>query len=217
MVKYVTPVEGAEVFVFVAPDLKAPRLKTLFPGDIAEVHQDTSGWKQVTGETYQGWVASHMLQEFSIGPILTNQFYLSWPTDYKVITQGWNLHPEWYNKYGLPGHEGVDIQAPNNSNIYACADGKITQVIISDTHAYGNHVRIQHVLGYQTIYAHLQSVAVTPQQEVKRKQIIGKANSTGNSTGSHLHLTLKRLNATANGETIFPNDIVDPTPYLIKD
>jgi murein DD-endopeptidase MepM/ murein hydrolase activator NlpD len=217
MTKYVTPVVGAEVFVFAAPDLKAPRLTTLFPGDIVTAVQDVSGWKQVVHTNYQGWVVSHMLQEFSVGPIVTNEFYLSWPTDYKVITQGWNLHPEWYNKYGLPGHEGVDIQAPMNSNIYACAPGRVSQVITSQSHAYGNHIRIKHEKGYETIYAHLQSMAVTPNQVVSRKQLIGKADSTGNSTGSHLHLTLKRQGATANGETNFPNDIINPVPLLVRD
>lgn len=217
MHKYVTPVTGAEVFIFSAPDLKANRMISMRTGALATVLQENSGWSQVTYAGYQGWSASHMLQEFKLGPVLTSQFYLSWPTDYRVITQGYNLHPEWYNKFGLPGHEGVDIQAPYNSNIYACAPGKVTQVIFSDTHAYGNHIRIQHDNGYQTIYAHLISSAVTPMENVERKQLIGQADSTGNSTGSHLHLTLKKLGATARGETNFPNDIINPEPFLVRD
>lgn len=218
MVKYVTPVSGAEVILFSAPDLKSNRVKIIYTGEVVTSLQESSGWSQIiTKENNQGWAATHMLQEFKQEVVNQNLFYLSWPTDYKVITQGYNLHPEWYNKFGLPGHEGVDIQAPMNSNIYACADGKVTQVIFNEDHPYGNHVRIQHDNGYQTIYAHLQSVAVTPQQEVTRKQVIGKADSTGNSTGSHLHLTLKKLGATARGETNFPNDIINPESFLVRD
>lgn len=218
MTKYATPVPGAETFIFSAPDLKANRIKIIYPGEVVTVLQESFGWSQVISkENNQGWAVSHMLQEFVSGPISQNLFYLSWPTDYKVVTQGFGLHPEWYNKYGLPGHEGVDIQAPMNSNVYACAPGKVSQVIYSETHAYGNHIRIQHEKGFQTIYAHLQSIAVTPLQDVKRKELIGQADSTGNSTGSHLHLTLKNLGATARGETVFPNDIINPEPFLIRD
>ena len=46
-------------------------------------------------------------------------------------------------------------------------------------------------------------------------QVIGLADSTGASVGSHLHLTLKRDGATDRGETDYPKDILDPTPFLL--
>lgn len=211
---------GAELFIFEVPDLLASkRIGVVYPGSLLEVLQDDSLWPQIKTSWGQiGYVPKWMTRDFKIGPIGQNLFYLSWPTDYKVVTQGYNLHPEWYNKWGLPGHEGVDIQAPLNSNIYACADGIVSRIIYSDTHNYGNHIRIKHLGGqYETIYAHLLTIDTAVGLEVKRKQYIGKADSTGNSTGSHLHLTLKKLGATASGETIFPNDIIDPTPFLVRD
>jgi hypothetical protein len=45
--------------------------------------------------------------------------------------------------------------------------------------------------------------------------VIGLADSTGASTGSHLHLTLKRDGATERGETTYPKDILDPTPFMV--
>ena len=42
-------------------------------------------------------------------------------------------------------------------------------------------------------------------------QLIGLADSTGNSFGSHLHLTLKHATETLGK---FPNHIVDPTPFV---
>ena len=215
MVKHVTPVPGEEVIIFTSPHIDATRLGYIYPGEIIIVLQESFGWSQIIHKDIQGWAATHMLQEFISGPISQDLFYLSWPTDYKVITQGFNLNPQWYNKYGLPGHEGLDIQAPMNSNIYACADGIVESAYEGGN--YGRQVRIDHRNGFKTIYAHLNTIAVTAGQEVKRKQIIGQADSTGNSTGSHLHLTLKRLNATINGETVFPNDIINPTPYLVRD
>jgi hypothetical protein len=52
-------------------------------------------------------------------------------------------------------------------------------------------------------------------QQVEARDVIGLADSTGNSTGHHLHLTLKKDGATAAGETTYPGDIIDPTPFLV--
>ncbi|TAK14236.1 MAG: M23 family metallopeptidase [Anaerolineae bacterium] len=140
---------------------------------------------------------------------------LYWPTDYHVITQRFGANPEIYSKWGLPGHEGVDIRAPMNTNVYAGADGEVYYVMQeTNTHPYGRHIRIQHENGYRTVYAHMASVQVTIGQKVKAGQLIGKADSTGNSTGSHLHLTLKKDGATARKETQYQGDVIDPTPFL---
>ncbi|HNT75626.1 MAG TPA: peptidoglycan DD-metalloendopeptidase family protein [Anaerolineae bacterium] len=146
-------------------------------------------------------------------------FRMKWPTQYGIITQKFRERPEVYRKFGLPGHEGIDFQAPNGSEIYAVADGFISDVRLDgDTDKmnkpYGNQVRIQHAEGYETIYAHLQEVVVVRGQSVKAGQIIGLADNTGNSFGAHLHFSLKKKNATANRETDYPHDLIDPTPFL---
>lgn len=142
---------------------------------------------------------------------------LHWPTDYAYITQPFGVNPEIYAYWGLPGHEGLDIRAPMNSSIYACADGEVYYVHdrVDDGHPYGRHLRIRHANGYRTVYAHLARVDVRLNQQVRAKEVIGLADSTGNSSGSHLHLTLKRDGATEGGYTHFPKDVLDPTPFLI--
>jgi hypothetical protein len=145
-------------------------------------------------------------------------FYLVWPTDYSFITQEYAANPQIYSRFGMPGHEGVDIRALNNTNIYCCADGVVYRVHNNPdprVHAYGKHVRVRHKDGYKTVYGHLARPLVREGQELKAGELLGKANSTGASTGSHLHLTLKRDGATDRGETNFPKDIIDPTPFLI--
>ncbi len=142
---------------------------------------------------------------------------LQWPTDYPIIVQPFGAHAEIYRRWGLPGHDGVDIRAPFNSNVYACADGEVYLVHDgSGGHPYGIHVRIRHTGGYKTIYAHLNQALAHMGQVVKAGEVIGLADSTGNSVGSHLHLTLKKEGATAAGETPYPADIIDPTPYLVR-
>ncbi len=142
-------------------------------------------------------------------------FRLRWPTDFPAITQKFGANPRIYRRWGLPGHEGVDIRAYTNSNIYACADGTVYEIWPHAWgHPYGIHVRLQHVDGYRTIYAHLKKILVSVGETVKAGQLIAKSDSTGNSTGPHLHLTLKRDGATERGETTYPRDILDPTPFL---
>lgn len=148
-------------------------------------------------------------------PPLDQPFRLYWPTDYRVITQAFGANPEIYSKWGLPGHEGVDLRAPMNSNVYAGADGDVYYLMQeTNTHPYGRHIRLSHAGGYRTVYAHLASIVVKQGDKVKAGQLIGKADSTGNSTGSHLHLTLKKDGATARKETEFQGDVIDPTPFL---
>jgi hypothetical protein len=143
-------------------------------------------------------------------------FYLLWPTDYSVVTQKFGANPHIYSRFGMPGHEGIDIRALTNTNIYCCADGEVYLVHTNPkSHAYGIHVRIRHKDGYKTVYAHLATPLVKVGELVEAGQIIGKADSTGASTGSHLHMTLKRDGATKRGETKYPKDVIDPTPYLV--
>jgi predicted flap endonuclease-1-like 5' DNA nuclease len=148
------------------------------------------------------------------------RFRIHWPTEYGTITQKFGENPRFYNKFGLPGHEGLDFRAPEGTEIYAAADGIVTDVRLDEfadplLKPYGNQVRIQHEGGFKTIYAHLSEVVVMPGQVVKAGQLIGLAGSTGNSSAAHLHLSLKRQGATTAGETGYPYDLVDPEPYLM--
>lgn len=152
-------------------------------------------------------------------------FYLAWPTEHAVITQAFGVNASYYKQFGFPGgHEGVDFKAPMGSKIFACAPGVVTKILNEldpvRPHPYGKHVRILHVSGYETVYAHLKEIVVFKGQQVARGQVIGLANNTGNSRGSHLHLTLVKKGATAEGILSkgikWPRDVVDPTPFLRK-
>ena len=119
---------------------------------------------------------------------------LRWPVDSHRVTQNFGENPPDYKPFGLPGHEGLDLLALTNANVYAASDGKVYQSSHPNNHPYGLHVRIRHTVGnkvYKTVYAHLQKTFVTNGQKVKAGELIGMADNTGNSFGSHLHLTLK--------------------------
>ncbi len=136
-----------------------------------------------------------------------------WPTEFRHITQQFGANPQNYAQFGLPGHEGVDIQATHGSKIFAVAPGQV-KVVETDPekHAYGVHVRISHQDGYETIYAHFQQALVKEGDEVNAGDLIGLADNTGNSFGSHLHLSLKKKGAKIDD---WPPGYVDPTPFLL--
>jgi murein DD-endopeptidase MepM/ murein hydrolase activator NlpD len=142
-------------------------------------------------------------------------FRLIYPVDHVRLTQPFAARPEYYRKYGFPGHEGVDFGVPVGSLVRAAAAGVVKMVDSPKGHPYGLHIRITHPEGFETIYAHLSRASAFPGDAVEAGEIIGKSGNTGNSTGPHLHFTLKKKGATAAGETQFPKDVVDPTPYFL--
>jgi len=146
-------------------------------------------------------------------------FHIRWPTRFGAITQEFGARPEFYGKFGLPGHEGIDFEAPEGSELYAVANGVVTDVRPDGDSdplgkPYGNQVRIQHDEGYTSIYAHLSQIMAQESQPVQAGQLIGFSGNTGNSFGAHLHLTIKKAGSTQAHETRFPYDIIDPTPYV---
>jgi len=136
-----------------------------------------------------------------------------WPTEFRVITQHFGANPRNYAQFGLPGHDGVDLRAPTGSKVFAVAPGEVFRIHSQPTgHNYGIHVRIMHQDGYKTIYGHLQKVFVRTGQIVEAGTVIGLADNTGNSYGSHLHLSLKKVGAEVGD---WPYNIIDPTPFLL--
>lgn len=133
-------------------------------------------------------------------------------------TQRWGENPENYEEYGLLGHDGTDLRAARGTRIFAVTDGTVVYVENNpDVHNYGIHVRINHILSYQTIYAHLERADVQIGDVVKAGQVIGLADNTGNSRGSHLHLGLKRLGFVYTDELgTHPFNLFNPDPFLDK-
>jgi len=136
-----------------------------------------------------------------------------WPSEFLKITQHFAANPQNYAQFGLPGHEGVDIRAPSGSKIFCVAPGEVFRVEEDpEGHNYGIHVRVLHEDGYKTIYAHLEEAMVKEGQKVQSGTVLGLADNTGNSFGSHLHLTLKKTGAKFEE---WPYNIIDPTPFLL--
>lgn len=152
--------------------------------------------------------------ELSFAVPVARPFQLRWPVDSFRVNQYFGENPETYKPFKLAGHEGIDFYAPTGANVYSAADGVVYQVGHPADHPYGNHIRIRHKAGgktFHTIYAHLSEAHVTENQQVRAGEIIGLADNTGNSFGSHLHFTLKIDGEKTPG---YPAGIVDPMPFF---
>ena len=107
--------------------------------------------------------------------------------------------------WGIP-HRGTDFAAPGGTPVYAIADGIVSAA--AAVYSYGNCVQISHGTAddgntYDSLYAHLSSIAVSQGSAVTKGQVIGYVGNTGNvySTGGggyHLHLELRVNRARVN-------------------
>jgi len=84
------------------------------------------------------------------------------------------------------GHRAIDIGAPTGTPIVASDSGYVAVAQWSDV-GYGRMVIIDHGNGFKTLYAHMQVYYVEAGQSVAKGEKIGLCDSTGWSTGPHLH------------------------------
>ncbi|MDO5659005.1 MAG: DUF5930 domain-containing protein [Paracoccus sp. (in: a-proteobacteria)] len=91
-------------------------------------------------------------------------------------------------------HAGVDFAGPVGTPIMAAGDGRVK--FAGWQRGYGNIVILEHAIGTETRYAHLNRIHVSVGQNVSRDQHIADMGNTGRSTGPHLHYEV-RVNGTA--------------------
>jgi murein DD-endopeptidase MepM/ murein hydrolase activator NlpD len=85
-------------------------------------------------------------------------------------------------------HTGTDFAAPSGTPVMAVGAGEIIEAGWAG--AYGNRIKIRHEGGTETWYCHLAKF-VKRSGSVDAGEIIGSVGSTGNATGSHLHLEVR--------------------------
>lgn len=93
---------------------------------------------------------------------------------------------------GIHGYNGVDLANACGLPLLASAVGNV--IVARDSGwngGYGKYVVIAHPNGTQTLYAHMQMIAVVIGQAVSQGFQIGQTGSTGNSTGCHVHFEIR--------------------------
>jgi murein DD-endopeptidase MepM/ murein hydrolase activator NlpD len=174
-------------------DLTDPKIEpgtlAMIPGGSRELRNWAADLPTMTRGTNTGTGAG-AINACGGGPVSSG---FGWPADDHSLSG---------NPYG-PGHLGIDISAPEGSNVYAAGTGIVTQAQGGWNTGYGNVVQIDHGNGYVTVYAHLSQINVSNCQSVVQGTLIGLSGNTGNSFGAHLHFEIR-----ISGTNVNPYDIV---------
>lgn len=155
---------------------------------------------------------------------------LYWPVrveDGVFISQRYGEKKLDYSQFGLIAHNGIDYVAKRGTKIYAAHDGWIVEQTSKET---GYGLRITQRVeadgkSYMLIYGHMERLE-KPQDitwdwnykeyPVKAGQVIGYVDSTGFSTGDHLHFGVFEMDA--NGNRLNINNgyggAIDPAQFM---
>jgi murein DD-endopeptidase MepM/ murein hydrolase activator NlpD len=101
---------------------------------------------------------------------------------------GMHVHPVLRTK---SMHPGIDWGAPRGTPVIAAAAGQVSFVGLQSGE-YGNTVIIDHSGGFQTVYAHLSTMAVHLGDCIEAGANVGAAGSTGLATGMGVHFEVRR-------------------------
>jgi murein DD-endopeptidase MepM/ murein hydrolase activator NlpD len=94
-------------------------------------------------------------------------------------------------------HAGIDFAAQTGDEVKSTGAGKVVAAGVAG--GYGNMVEIDHGYGISTRFGHLSKILVNVGDEIKTGDVIGRAGSTGRSTGPHVHYEVRR-----NGQAVDP-------------
>jgi murein DD-endopeptidase MepM/ murein hydrolase activator NlpD len=84
-------------------------------------------------------------------------------------------------------HLGFDLASLQHAPVVASNSGR---VLFADyLGIFGNTIILDHGLGLQTLYAHLNAFRAKPGDMVSKGDVIGETGSTGLAGGDHLHFT----------------------------
>lgn len=143
-----------------------------------------TSWSAPAGITRTNPAQARVMGEGACGQISDGAVglgYFIWPND-KHYLSGYDYSPD-------TNHRGIDLAGNTGEPIYAVDAGVIVYAGWNDW-GYGNMIMVDHGNGWQSLYAHLNSINVVCGQSVDMGTVIGTLGSTGRSSGSHLHFEL---------------------------
>jgi murein DD-endopeptidase MepM/ murein hydrolase activator NlpD len=110
-------------------------------------------------------------------------------------------------------HNGIDLKA-SFENVYSVLDGIVTATGW-DSKGGGNFIKVKHFDRFETSYLHLSEIYYRSGEQVKAGFIIGKSGNSGNSTGPHLHFSVKEFGQSIN-PSHFLNDLIKVNNLIIN-
>jgi len=107
---------------------------------------------------------------------------IRWPADGPVVSAFGHRRSGW--------HAGIDIKAPLGTPVQAAAPGVV--VASGFETRYGLVVKIEHLAGFTTVYAHNDVNLVEVGDRVDTGDLISLVGDTGHATTYHVHFEVRR-------------------------
>lgn len=118
---------------------------------------------------------------------------------YTVTQEFGPASAEVQRRHGYSFHTGIDLAGPQGTPILAANRGTVAQA--GWLGGYGIAVLIRHAENLATLYGHLERSLVAAGKMVEAGERIGLMDSTGNSSGSHLHFEVQKDGQAVNPRT----------------
>jgi len=100
-------------------------------------------------------------------------------------------------------HFGLDIAAPEGTDVFAPADGLIT-LTHPDMYFSGGTIVLDHGQGLSSTFLHLSKILVEAGTFVKQGDLIARIGSTGRASGPHLDWRMNWLDRRVNPQPLMP-------------
>ena len=170
----------------------------VFEGDQVTLIRCQGGQKYVVLGTRTAVVENTVY----VGGEVTGEASGSWQSPFK---SGYTITSAFGVSRSTGKHKGVDIVGATK-HIYPINSGTVITKSY-DSGGYGNYVIVDHGNNYWSLYAHMKQVYVKKGQSVNNDTILGVEGSTGRSTGSHLHLEIRKGSNSSSS-------VIDPITFL---
>lgn len=108
-------------------------------------------------------------------------------------------------KGGIGFHTGVDIGAEANTPISPMFYGTVTDV--GTDKSLGNYIKIYHGGGMEILYGHCSEIMAEKGMMVRPGDVVARVGSTGDSTGNHLHVTVRVGGIAYDPYPLFPEGL----------
>ena len=118
----------------------------------------------------------------------------AWPVDGQLSSTFGRRRTGW--------HQGIDIRADLGVAVAAAAGG--TVVSSGYETRYGRVIKIGHVNGFMSVYAHNDQNMVEPGDRVTASQTIAAVGRTGRATAHHLHFEIRHAGLVYNPLYMLP-------------
>ena len=118
----------------------------------------------------------------------------TWPVDGQVSSTFGRRRTGW--------HRGIDIQAELGVLVAAAAAGTVVSSAYETR--YGRVIKIEHVNGFVTVYAHNDQNLVEAGERVSLGQTIAAVGRTGRATSHHVHFEIRQAGLVYNPLYMLP-------------